>query len=722
MFAATLWPEYLAASYFPGRVLDEAGLALLGSQPARRERVTPKKGAQDSMTKTLFLAGTDEDLRRLELLVQRAAPPEDADDALWDDLRTIADLVTPGVEDVLKPLRTKPTFFGAEDDVRPVPRIADDAGRLVWECVLHRTADVAAALALFEQRVRAVGGITDVERRLEASGLVYLAARLTEESARAVAELNPLRSVRPLPQIRPVLPPAFRMLDQTAVQPLADATPITEHRVAVFDGGVDPTCAVTGPAVMFKDLSGEAVDARALEHGSVVTNAVLFGYVASGEPLRRPEVAVDHYRIWPPPAAQAADADLYWVLQQIGAIVRKAEYRIAVICVAPDQEVDELTPHPWTAVLDDLAHETGTVFVVAAGNRGDLDPATGLHRVQVPADMANALGVGAATTRRGEAKKWDRAPYSSYGPGRPGGIMQPLVLQFGGTPDAPFIGITTAGRRVSTMGTSFAAPLVAHALGGALAAVGSTRGTAAFLRALAVHAAERNRPHKAAHHSFGRTLERYDGMWNCPPNEVTLLYADTLQRHTPVALPLPVPDGLPDETMLKIRCTAAFQTRVDPADPVDYSLSGITWTFRPHMEMFTFRLGEGDALEEVEVDVRDQQQVDDLLAQGYLPSSVPNTGSLNEFRSEAERRRDGKWETVFQAWAQPSAVNLHAPRLEFRYLAREDGELLKGATVPPLPFAMLVTVTAPPEVPLYELVRQQFRVLTPIQLDARLQI
>jgi hypothetical protein len=112
------------------------------------------------------------------------------------------------------------------------------------------------------------------------------------------------------------------------------------------------------------------------------------------------------------------------------------------------------------------------------------------------------------------------------------------------------------------MGTSFAAPLVGHAVGGALAAVGQSLGTANFLRALAVHASERNRPHRPIHHSFGRTLERFDDVWNCAPTEVTLLYADALGRHTPVALPLPVPDGLPEEAVLKIRCTAAFQTRV----------------------------------------------------------------------------------------------------------------------------------------------------------------
>jgi hypothetical protein len=301
--------------------------------------------------------------------------------------------------------------------------------------------------------------------------------------------------------------------------------------------------------------------------------------------------------------------------------------------------------------------------------------------------------------------------------------MQPLVLQFGGTAAAPFLGITTGGTRVTTMGTSFAAPLVGHGVGGALAAVGAAKATASFLRALAVHACERNRPHRPIEHGYGRTLERFDSVWNCPSNEVTLLYADELQRHTPIALPLPVPDGLPEDAVLRIKCTAAFQARVNASDPVDYGLSAITWTFRPHMRMFTFRLTDSGTAAEQLVDTGDEDLVESLLEEGWTPAAAAATSRLNEYSSEEERRRtDGKWETVFQAWAQPSAVNLHAPRLEFSYLAREDGTLQRGAQVPPLPFALLVTVTAPADVPLYDMVRQQFQLLTPIQLDARLQV
>lgn len=43
---------------------------------------------------------------------------------------------------------------------------------------------------------------------------------------------------------------------------------------------------------------------------------------------------------------------------------------------------------------------------------------------------------------------------------------------------------------------------------------------------------------------------------------------------------------------------------------------------------------------------------------------------------------------------------------------------MRGIAVPDVPLALLVPVSAPPDVPLYELVRQQFQMLTPIGIGA----
>ncbi len=51
VFGATLWPEYLAASYFPEELIEEAGLDLVGSQPAQREKVTANNVQPDALTK-----------------------------------------------------------------------------------------------------------------------------------------------------------------------------------------------------------------------------------------------------------------------------------------------------------------------------------------------------------------------------------------------------------------------------------------------------------------------------------------------------------------------------------------------------------------------------------------------------------------------------------------------------------------------------------------------
>lgn len=367
VFRATLWPDYLAASFFPERLFAETGLAVVGSTPATLSR--PVRGVDTpSLAKSLYLAGSDDDLQRLDEIVARQPPAETADapeNALWNAIRTLALVEVPSVETVLRE-RVRPTDMAT-------PTVTDPASPLLehpslWECVLHHTRADDEALTLFAETVRAVGGETRLENRLLIGGLIYAAAFLPPEAARVVAALNPLRVVRPVPAIRPVFTGVARAIGAAPVAAPADMTPITEHRVAVFDGGVDTTCPLTKSAVRHIDLTPTPVAQDARDHGSVVTNALLFGYVGEGEPLRRPEFGVDHYRVWPPPARERSDPDLFWVLREILSRLVETDYRVVVLCLAPEQEVDEGTPHPWTAALDEIARELGGKLTVAKIN------------------------------------------------------------------------------------------------------------------------------------------------------------------------------------------------------------------------------------------------------------------------------------------------------------------------------------------------------------------
>ena len=79
--------------------------------------------------------------------------------------------------------------------------------------------------------------------------------------------------------------------------------------------------------------------------------------------------------------------------------------------------------------------------MVIPGDRGrweywDADWDLGNARIQAPADGVNVLGVGACDSM-GEA--WQRASYSSIGPGRSPGIVKPEIVVFGSCDSAPFL-------------------------------------------------------------------------------------------------------------------------------------------------------------------------------------------------------------------------------------------------------------------------------------------
>jgi hypothetical protein len=59
------------------------------------------------------------------------------------------------------------------------------------------------------------------------------------------------------------------------------------------------------------------------------------------------------------------------------------------------------------------------------------------------------------------------------------------------------------------------------------------------------------------------------------------------------------------------------------------------------------------------------------------------------------------------------AEKFFLPRLDVNYLRREHGRLVKDNVVP-MAIAMLVTMRAPLDIPLYDRVANQFQVLTPL--------
>lgn len=321
----------------------------------------------------------------------------------------------------------------------------------------------------------------------------------------------------------------------------------------------------------------------------------------------------------------------------------------------------------------------------------------------------NGIGVGACDTRAGAS--WTRAPYSARGPGRPGARVQPIGLAFGGVLSRPFIGLAPGGVVGQACGTSFAAPVVSHGLASLSALLGPSTATPSVLRAFATHFAEAGGDSVSPEDGgFGRIAERYDEFFDCPANEVTVLYRSSIQRDQAVSLELPVPADIVLKGNIKLQWTLAFTAPTDPTDAVDYTQAGLEASLRPHAHRFSYKDPDTDKYRTLNL-VDDADEILAMIRAGSVPPALPVTTSSSRFKNEALKRDEGKWETTLHYERSMRARSLFNPQITVNYLAREGGAL---TTAVPLEFAMLATISAPRGVPLYDEVRSRYGILTPL--------
>lgn len=433
--------------------------------------------------------------------------------------------------------------------------------------------------------------------------------------------------------------------------------------------------------------------------------------MAPGTQAPQPPLEVESYRVLPAPHVPG-DLEGYWVLDRIKEEVEQKGHRIVNLSLGPTLAVEEdMEPNRWTSELDHLAWERDVLFVVAAGNDGEADRATGLHRVQVPADMANGMAVGACDAPSPDAP-WARAPYSSMGPGRHGSRVQPLGVQFGGTPSRTFDVLRADGSFLEATGTSFSAPVTTHALAELVTRL--PRANSSVLRAFATHFAERPRQHIKLRDEvgYGRQPLSYDEFLECAPSEAHVLYVDEITRGDLLGYQLPVPARASDRLQLHI--TLAYASPVDPTQPTEYTSASLELALRPHHSMHSFRAPTGTSHKSQTLDIR-QAEARTLLAQGWTPSQEPVTKTLTPARgsSEAALRDSGKCETVrhFRVALSPSEVD--EPRLELSYIARRSGAIDNSPTR--IPFALLATVADPTGgTDVYDSIRARFNTLRPV--------
>jgi Subtilase family len=709
VFEAKVSPNYLANSYFPTTLFREADLVPVGTRGSIGEYRTPKKTEQ-AETKTYLLSADERALTKVSRLLSGELAGSATLNRARDSLRQFELVQLPSIEETL--------------------RAAPDSGdSLVWEAVFHPLFDFTGertrreAEVVFEKwqaLVAGLGGVVESGYARLIKGLTFMPVRLSAEAAREAARFNPLRTIRPMPGIRPVpvSPLRINATGVAAPNPPAAHRPQSDLRVAVFDGGSDPAAPQLAPFVHEFELSGEPRDPDFVAHGSLVSSTILFGPGHDSGELATPEVGVDHFRVLPVPPG-SADLELYWILDRISEEVERGNHSIVNLSLGPDLAVDEDDePHAWTARLDELAEEMNVLFVSAVGNNGELDAQTGANRVQVPADMANGIGVGACD-RRPPEPDWSRAPYSAVGPGRPGCRMQPTGVAFGGAPGRGFRGISSGGLIAEAEGTSFAAPSVVHGLASLSATLGRQGADPRLLRAFAVHCAEPPSPFDPEGSGFGRLPERFDELLECSPNEATVLYRDTISRGEAVSLPFPLVSSVIDGKTVTLRWTIALSVPTDPRNPVEYTQAGLEVAFRPHAQRIVFTNRKTKRSKTVNV-AEDAEEARRLISEGYEFSNLPATRSPKQRRHESRRRRDeAKWETMLHVSQKMRASSLFKPQLTASYLAREEGVLVDA---PPLEFVMLLTIGAPKGVDLYDAIRVNYPQLTPLRTELPLRL
>ncbi|MYN47721.1 S8 family serine peptidase [Pseudoduganella sp. FT93W] len=662
----TLHPTFLAKSHHPNALLAATGLRCIGS---RGVIITPRKDTKNdteptpTFTAELFVAGTDSE---------------------FDTLRSF--LFTPGTpkthQDALRRLELISSFSAAEKNLLP----SEAQGKVLLEVVLHASQQDADIVAMFIAYVTALGGEADHERKLVVSGLTFMPVRLAADRAVQLGQFQFVRVLRAMPVLRMGGAPMRAIGTPTAQLPSLPAID-SQLKVGIFDGGIGHTS--FSPWASEVLLPGtESTSAEFLRHGNGVTSTVLFGSVdPAATAFPRPYANVKHYRCISPSLLYeqgVQDIDLYSVLKNIDAVLRSEKLDFVNFSLGPYMPMEDEEVHPWTALIDSHLSSGKTFATVAVGNDGN-EPWP-MSRVQPPSDMVNAIAVGACDSK---GAKWARAGYSSYGPGRSPGLIKPDGVSFGGSDVEPFVVYNAlAGQLMATQGTSYSAPATLNTAIGVKASLTSPLNMLA-LRALMNHHAKREKKMPMSEVGRGRFPQSVEEVLQCPDNEVRVIYQGTLTAGQNLRALIPFPT-MPLLGAVHLRATLCFASQTDPEHAVNYTRAGLTVILRPNRNS---------------------------------AGTVTFFSAKKMYTTELEARSgDQKWETTLRHEQKFNVETLNDPLFDITYGAREEGQAVDNSTLPPLPYAMVVTVSVEDTPGVYNNIRQRYQTLQPVEIRQEVRI
>lgn len=663
----TLHPAFLAKTHHPNGLLKASGLRCVGSRSAyvvpRKVASTRQKSGQSLFTAALYVAGPDEAFRRLTDMLFSTKIAQTHQKAFCR-----FELMQP---------------FAASDK-----NFVDEAtlNQPTLEVVLHASAQDGDIVKAFARYAESLGGVADIARALNVSGLTFVPVRLPAAKAHGLSAFQFVRAVRVMPSLRIG---GREMRASSIAAPALPALPAidTSLKVAVFDGGIGHSdlSSWVQETVM---PGAESTSAAYLHHGNGVTSSVLFGPLdEAAETFPRPYANVHHYRCISPALATPdgiPDADLYDVLKHIDSVLKSEQPEFVNLSIGPYMPMNDDEVHPWTALIDSHLASGKTLAAVAVGNDGE--KAWPESRVQPPSDMVNALAVGACdVTELG----WDRSPYSSHGPGRSPGMVKPDGVGFGGSEKQPFVVYNAlTGQYAHTSGTSFSSPATLRTAIGVKVSLNSPLSLLA-VRALMSHHATRPKTMLMSHVGHGRFPQSVDEVLTCDDNEVRVIYQGTLQAGQNLRALIPFPT-LPLNGRVTLRATLCFASHTDPEHAVNYTRAGLTVMLRPK---------------------KSQKKTTTFFSSSKM------------YTSELEARMDDqKWETTLKHEQRFNADTLDDPLFDITYGAREDGQSVDNETLPPLPYAMVVTISAEDTPGVYNNIRQRYQTLQPVEVRQEVRI
>ena len=680
----TMHPRYTSKSDFPKQLFDAVGIRAVGG---RSKKIKPKSWGidthpEDAITDEIFVIGSRQDFNNWANNVTSWSE----DYKCSFELTHLEEIKAFSVEDKIKVITNEPSIS-------------------LFEFVLHEGSD-SKVLKQFEDFAIKKNAKVVPEKIKYVGSLAFVPVYTSSEIANHLAQFTYVRVLRSMPQLRTLTPSTQKQLIQNEVELPNEEEIEPNLRVAIFDGGIPKESPITQWVNLIEPNGIGREDEEFLEHGLGVTSALLFGSLdINNEKVSRPICKVDHVRVLDQQTGMNGDFELYDVLDRILFTLDEAKklrrpYDFINLSLGPDLPVEDDEINSWTASLDQRLVGNESFVTVAAGNSGENDPVLGLNRIQPPSDAVNVITVGSCDT---DDLVWERAEYSSVGPGRCPGIVKPDGVVFGGSSKKAFM-VLAPGKELTmagTNGTSFAAPSLLRSAIAVRTQLGSDFSPLAN-RALFIHRAVRNHNiHKIEEVGWGRFETDFNKLITCDDDEAIVIFQGELPVGEHLRAPIPMPDG-ELVGMITITATLVISPEIDPSYPNTYTKAGLEVTFRPNSEK------------------RKLNEKGDFSEHPETKSFFNRKGIFGA--AELDLREDGhKWEPCLKATRKFRSSTLVNPLFDIYYHHREEGQALKEPK--PIPYALVISMKAPRVKDFYNrVVRTYSSVLVPLRPRTQIQI